>query len=237
MKTLTLAIAVAAATALAQTPNQGPAGRVAGAGAQAGPARMAMGRPGLGPGLRGPRMAGPGPALELQKALSLTDDQGRQLRAVLREQRAEWRKNREAIAAKADALAAALDTPSPDAALVGRLTVELKSMREAQMKQRPAVNEKALAVLTAEQKQKLETLKENPLALQQAACLGLVSVPAGLRGPMGQCLRGAGPGARRMMAPMNRPGRGMRRQGPPQTQMRPEGPGDAGPQPQQEDLR
>lgn len=194
MKTRTLGwmgtVALVAAGSVLAQPMPGMAGRGPG-----------------GPGGPGPVGAGP----EIQKVLNLTEDQGKALRAALRDERLARAKSHVALLEKENALATALDAKTPDATAVGRLTLDIKAARDAQRKDK-GLNEKALAVLTAEQKAKLAGLKDNPQASRQAAMLGLIERPAGMRAMAG--MRGRGMMMRGMRQGMRQGGPGMMQRGP-----------------------
>lgn len=155
------------------------------------------------PAMAGMAMGNPG---ALKEALGLSDAQVEQLRNVRRDAATALKPEMEKVREKQRALGEAMKADNPDPAVVGRLMVEMKQMRTAARPERAALKEKALAILTAEQKAKLaeleKALKMAPAA-RQAAGLGLIEPPEGMmEGP------GAGRGAAR--ARMARPGRMMR---------------------------
>lgn len=155
-----------------------------------------MGRRG-GPGSRGDvpdRHAGDGAmagAAALNGHLGLTDAQMEQLRTLRREQALEVQPEMQAVRAKAQELRKEMQSPAPDPAKAGQLTVELKQLREKAKAGRSGFSDKARAVLTADQQAKLKALEEAAKlapAARQAAAMGLITQP---RGPM---MRGRGPG-------------------------------------------
>lgn len=174
MTTLAVAMLVAGGLAVAQPQRGG---------------RMAAGRPGPGPAAM---------ALDpdaLKQTLGLSDAQVEQLRGLRREQAQAARPQLEQMKEKQRALAEAMKADNPDPAVVGRLMVELKQARTAARPERAALREKALAVLTPDQKAKLAEL-EKALTLmpaaRQAAALGLIAMPEGI---------GEGAGRARMRQP------------------------------------
>ena len=158
-----------------------------------------------GPVPRGPHAGGAGDPAALKQALGLTDAQVQQLRGLRREQAQSFRPAMEQMRGKSQALREAMAAPNPDPAQVGQMMVELKGMREQMRTARGSLNEKALAVLTPDQKTRLKSLEEARKAapaLRQAMALGLVAPPEGMGGmgmqPMGPGVR---PRMRRAPAP------------------------------------
>jgi Spy/CpxP family protein refolding chaperone len=137
----------------------------------------------------------------VQEALGLTDGQLSQLRQMRREQAQASRPMAEQMRGKSQALRDAMTAPNPDPAQVGQMMVELKGLREQMRAARSGLNEKALAVLTPDQKTKLTTLSEAGKAapaVRQARTLGLLAPPeGGARSGM----QGMGRGARARRAP------------------------------------
>lgn len=141
----------------------------------------------------------------LKQYLNLTDAQLDQLRAVRREAAQSARPEARQIQEKARALREEMQSANPDQAKVGRLTVELKQLREQLRAGRSDVSEKARAILTPDQQAKLKALEEARKlapAMRQATALGLLDppepLPAGaLAGPMGRRAFGRTQGARR----------------------------------------
>jgi Spy/CpxP family protein refolding chaperone len=109
----------------------------------------------------------------------------------------------EQMRGKSQALRDAMTAPNPDPAQVGQMMVELKGLREQMRAARSGLNEKALAVLTPDQKTKLTTLSEANKAApaaRQAMALGLLAPPEGSAGA-GMQRMGRGARARRPAAP------------------------------------
>jgi Spy/CpxP family protein refolding chaperone len=155
---------------------------------------------GAGPGWAAAAQNPPAPAA-LKEALGLSDQQMQQL-LDLRKQTAEANRTVvEQIRSKRLELAALMQSANPDPAKAGQLMVDIKKLEDQRKARVEEFRTRALALLTAEQKQKLADL-EKALTLapaaRQAAGLGLIAPPQ----------RGAGLAVRpgRMM-----PLRGMRR--------------------------
>jgi len=147
----------------------------------------------------GQAMAGAG---ALKDYLGLTDAQMEQMRTLRREQAEQVRPEAQAVQAKAQELRKEMQSSTPDAAKVGQLTVELKQLREKAIAERSGFSDKARAVLTPDQKAKLQALEEAAKlapAARQAAAMGLITPPrAGTMEegapPQGPMMRGRGPG-------------------------------------------
>lgn len=152
--------------------------------------RWGMG-PGTGPGWgAGPAAAQgqpPAPAA-LKEALGLTDQQVQQLLDLRRQAAEDNRSVAEQIRAKRRELASLMQTANPDAAKAGQLLVDIKRLEDQRRTRLEEFRTKALALLTAEQKQKLADL-EKALSLgpaaRQAVGLGLIVPPQGAPGMMG----------------------------------------------------
>jgi len=173
-----LLLILSATVLLAQTP---PA-RVPQPGAQAAPARAA-----------------------LKAFLALTDAQLEELVKLRRDEQEALRPIREQMAVKAKALREALSAGSPDAAAVGQLTLDLRTLRQQVQQMNEDYHTKALGLLDDAQKTKLQTLQRlmrlQP-AVNAATALNLLLPPQPVMGPG---LRGGGQGA-------GAPGMMMRRQ-------------------------
>ncbi|MCS7043664.1 MAG: Spy/CpxP family protein refolding chaperone [Bryobacteraceae bacterium] len=150
---------------------------------------------GLGPGPRGawggdPTAAQtqpPAPAA-LKEALGLTDQQMQQI-LDLRKQAAEANRSVvEQIRAKRQELANLMKAANPDAVKAGQLLVDIRKLEDQRRARLEEFRAKAVALLTADQKQKLADL-EKALALgpaaRQAVGLGLIVPPQGAPGLMG----------------------------------------------------
>lgn len=146
-----LAALVAAPLALAQPP--GPHG---------GPGFERPGDgPGFGPGHRGHR--GPKRLHDLRfltRFLELTDEQIDQARSLFEGTRELTQPIREDLRATHRELRTLLDTDAPDANRVGSLVLEMHDLREQLRQSRELAFEDFRALLTPEQLDKLETLKE-----------------------------------------------------------------------------
>ncbi len=92
------------------------------------------------------------------------------------------------IRAKRQELASLMQAANPDAAKAGQLLVDIKKLEDQRRAKLEEFRTKALALLTAEQKQKLAEL-EKALSLgpaaRQAAGLGLIVPPQGAPGWLG----------------------------------------------------
>ncbi len=166
-------------------------------------AAQRMGRgPGFGPGWAAGAQTPPAPTA-LKEFLGLTDQQVQQLTDLRKQVAEENRSIAEQIRAKRQEIADLMKSANPDPLKVGQLHVDIKKLNDQRLAKLEAMRTQALALLTAEQKQKLADL-EKSMALAQAArqavALGLIAPP---QPPAGA---GAGPGPR---APMRnaRPGR------------------------------
>lgn len=146
--------------------------------------------PGRGPGWgMGPAAQGQPPApAALKEALGLSDQQMQQLLDLRKQAAEDNRSVAEQIRAKRQELASLMQTANPDPAKAGQLLVEIKKLEEQRRARLEEFRTKALAVLTAEQKQKLaeleKALKLGPAA-RQAVGLGLIVPPQGEPGLMG----------------------------------------------------
>jgi periplasmic protein CpxP/Spy len=176
MKKLILAIALTVGLALAQGPGGG----------------VGRGAAGFGPG-------GGGGNLDAAKsALGLTDAQISQLKELRTAQFEAMRPTMEQARAKQQELRQLMQSSNPDSAAVGKLMVETKALREQVKQARNDREAKALAILTPDQKTKLQTLQEAQKlmpAVREATALGLLDVPepgAGAMARARQMQRGAG---------------------------------------------
>lgn len=140
----------------------------------------------------------------LRNQLGLTDQQVQQLTQLRREQEQVLQPLRQQIQEKAKALRDLMAAPSPDPAVVGSLTLELRNLRQQVRQTNETYHERALAVLTPEQKTKLENLQNAARraarigpAVRAATLLNLILPPAAAAGE-GQAVEGTAP-ARRMV--------------------------------------
>ncbi|HSW50097.1 MAG TPA: hypothetical protein VLH09_07980 [Bryobacteraceae bacterium] len=127
--------------------------------------------------------AGPGVAA-VKEFLGLSDQQVQQLIELRREEQQLLQPIGEQTREKAQALRTAMQSASPDPAVVGKLTLDLQNLR----KQAAAINDlyhaKALGLLDNAQKEKLETLEQAVLranrarpAINGATALNLLAPP------------------------------------------------------------
>lgn len=132
----------------------------------------------------------------LKNFLGLTGGQIEQLVQLRRSEQEAVRPIREQMAEKAKALREALAAGSPDAALVGQLTLDLRALRQKVVATNQDYHNQALGVLDDAQKAKVQTLQRlmrlQP-AVGAATALNLLLPP---QPPMGAGMRGgAGQGA------------------------------------------
>ena len=116
------------------------------------------------------------------QALDLSDGQRAELRAVLEEER----ERREALRRESwdarQALRAAAEAPSPDAAEVGRAYLRFRESRRSNAEAREKTRERIASILTVEQKAKLEELRSRRGA-QRDGRPGRPGRDRGFRGP------------------------------------------------------
>ena len=125
------------------------------------------------PGERGPGMGRPD---AMTRFLALSEQQQKQVRKVMEEQRPEHEALREKLKKNRDLLQQALESTNPDPVAVGELAIEGHRLREQQRSLREA-QEKALRdLLTAEQRVRFDAMK----ALREDGG------PMGARRPMGR---------------------------------------------------
>ncbi len=103
--------------------------------------------------------AGQGGIAAIKQHLELSDAQVQQLTALRREEGDALASIREQIREKAQALGEARSATNPDPTAVGQLTLELQRMREQVRAVNREYHEKALAILDASQRAKLEALE------------------------------------------------------------------------------
>jgi Spy/CpxP family protein refolding chaperone len=136
--------------------------------------------------------------------LGLSDDQMTQLANLRTAERQANQTLFEQLRARQTSLRGLLDSGSTDAAAIGKLQIEIETLRKQLDQNRSRFDEQAKAVLTATQQAKLKTL-EDATALQPAiagaGALGLLERRAPAGGMMGRGA-GLGPGLRRQ--PRNR---------------------------------
>lgn len=161
---------------------------------------------------RAQRMVMAANADALKQYLSLTDAQVTQLKDLRRQEAESLRPTMEQIRSKRQQLGEAVRAQSPDSALIGQLTVDIKNLTASLKSARTDLSAKAQAVLTPDQKTKLAALDEARKlmpAAGQATALGLLAPlenAAGMAGAGGPRMGMMGrPGARRMMRGPNGP--------------------------------
>jgi len=124
----------------------------------------------------------PGPPRheELQQALGLTEDQVRQLTDLRTQEREELRGVLDQLRSKGRALHEAIESQSPDAAAVGNLLIDMKKLRGEMRGTNAGYREKAVGLLSTEQKTKLKALEEAAglaQAIRQGIGLNLLAPP------------------------------------------------------------
>ncbi len=143
--------------------------------AQPGPHPEAM--PHESPGHHGRRAM---PVNALQEHLSLTEDQVARLHQVQRDRLQQMRPAVRQIAEQQHALDQELQSATPDPATVGRLTLEIRELRQRTPMSRDVLRQQALSILTPDQQARLDTLNEamklQPAAAQ-AMALNLIEGP------------------------------------------------------------
>lgn len=93
--------------------------------------------------------------------LDLTDSQKADVQRIMESKKATFRSLREQMRADWQALDAAAGTRSPNTSEVGAAFLKLRAGREAMRAERQATMEQIRAILTPEQKEKLDTMKRN----------------------------------------------------------------------------
>ena len=123
---------------------------------------------------------------ELKSFLGLTDPQLTQLVQLRRDEQAAVRPIREQMAVKAKALRDALAAGAPDAAAVGQLTLDVRTLRQQVRQINQDYHGRALGLLDDAQKAKLQTLQQlvrlRP-AVDAATALNLLLPPQQRMGP------------------------------------------------------
>ena len=126
----------------------------------------------------------------LKTYLSLTDAQVTQIRDAVKAGHETNKPVAEQMRTKARALRDTMQAGSNDANAVGKQMIELRELRKQMQANRAKVSEQAVSFLSAEQKAKLQTLKDSAELRREARAamaLGLLPPPAGEgRGPGGQ---------------------------------------------------
>jgi len=136
-------------------------------------AAVAAAQLGPGPGRRGP---GPGPMAAEMRYLQLSDEQQTEFERVLEAQRPQREALHERMRANRDELREALDSPTPDAQIVGEIVIEGEKLRKEGRALREDASQALDGVLTPEQKRRREVL-------EAARALGPGRRPAGLGMP------------------------------------------------------
>lgn len=155
-------------------------------------AQPRAGFPGMGPawgvGMAQAAPNQPQALTALKEALGLTDQQVQQLLELRKQTADDNRSVAEQIRTKRQELANLMQTANPDPARAGQLLVDIKKLEEQRRARLEEFRSKALALLTADQKQKLADLEKalrlGPAA-RQAVGLGLIAPPQGTPGMPG----------------------------------------------------
>lgn len=141
----------------------------------------------------GPPPQGPRPAGAVKDYLGLTEDQITQLNDLRRAERQANQAVFEQLAGKQKSLRELLQGGSSDAAAIGKLQLEIETLRKQLEQSRARLRDQARAVLNASQQAKLKTLEEAAAlqpAIAGAGALNLLDMP----GPWGGMM-GGGPGS------------------------------------------
>lgn len=157
---------------------------------------------------------------DVQTYLSLTDAQVQSLQQLRTQQRQALQSTFQQIRQKQQDLQNQLSSGSTDAAALGQLLVDIQTLKKSISTAQSSYNTQALAVLTADQKTKLQTLQSAAALrpqISEATALGLLTPPSGGAGSrMGM---GPGPGMMFHRGGGPRAGwRGGRRAAPPEQQ-------------------
>jgi Spy/CpxP family protein refolding chaperone len=164
------------------------------------------------PGMRG----GSPPVDELKQYLALTDAQVQALQQIRQQQAQANQSTFQEMAQKRQALQTQIRAGSNDAAALGKLLIDIEALRKRVADSDDVYQAQSVAVLTADQKTRLNALVEarklQPV-IGQAASLGLLARPegagdgAGMRGPMGSGSFGRGMRGPGMVTPFRSPRR------------------------------
>jgi Spy/CpxP family protein refolding chaperone len=126
---------------------------------------------------------GPGRLLQMRNRLGLSEQQVSQVQTILQQHRNAVFPLQQELRAKNHALANALESAQPDATAVGRLVIEQRSLKKKLGEMNEKLRKDVEAVLTPEQKEKLDELRQ------------AVPAPGAALRPMRQrqLMRGLGP--------------------------------------------
>jgi Spy/CpxP family protein refolding chaperone len=150
-------------------------------------------------GMGGPPSDGQPDLSDVTSYLSLTSTQVQSLQSISTQQRAAVRGVQQQIADKQRALDTLIQKGSTDAAALGNLLIDMQNLRKQVNQSAGTYQSQALAVLTPDQKTKLNNLQaaaQLQPAIHEAGFLGLLAPPQGAN---------AGPGAGMRMGPGPRP--------------------------------
>jgi len=95
----------------------------------------------------------------LRKELGLTDDQVKQLRDLRKQQAEQLKPQRDQVRSGAENLRSLMAAPNPDPTAVGKQVLDLRQARTALRQARSAWNDKAKAILTPEQQNRLSEIQ------------------------------------------------------------------------------
>lgn len=140
---------------------------------------------------------------EVKSALNLNDDQFAKLKQLQQDKMAATQAFYTKMSDKQKELNALLENNSQDAAKIGQLMLELQQLRKQPPPGAGDLHEKAVEVLTADQKMKLHQLEEAQKmrgAVDQAVQLGLLVPPANVSNA-----RPTGPGVMHPMGAVKTP--------------------------------
>lgn len=140
------------------------------------------------PGFRARSGQAPAAGKALQEQLQLTDQQMTQLRDLRKQQFEAMKPQLQQLRTATQSLRDLTQSANPDAAAVGKQTLEVKNLREQIRAGREDLDKKARAVLTPQQLEKLKDLEaalKMVAAGRQAQALGLIEGPAASAGGRG----------------------------------------------------
>ena len=142
-----------------------------------------------GPGGHGPGAGMAAPTFDnIKTYLGLSDSQLTAIQAVRAQAQTANQQTMTDIHTKETALQTLLKTSSPDPTAVGKLVIDIATLRATLHSSNTSLTDQAVALLTADQKTKLKVLSD-AAALQpqihEAAMLLLITPPAGPAGGMG----------------------------------------------------
>ena len=113
----------------------------------------------------------------LQRALNLSATQAGDVKQLVRSRRDTLQSIREQAKPKFQQLMTLLKQPNPDAAAVGRATIELKKIHDKAHEEQADVESRFLSMLTPSQLQTVNSLRDQASTFRALARLGLLGSP------------------------------------------------------------